>query len=163
MRALSGSRLKCLIAVGIVVIACGVILIIYSWMYPFGRRGSSHQYMAAALRFYAIEHEERFPYSVDGALVALSKLYPVYATAEALAGYSGKISEAQFFLQHGVPLTGTACSWHYVQGLDLNSNPNIALLWETQFGIIAFGQRDSHRRRVVVFVSGMHEYIQETE
>jgi hypothetical protein len=113
------------------------------YYYPFGHRPATLLCMDQALRDYADDHNGFFPYSDKGALNALQKLYPKYAQANLLAGITGDQSNIKRRLDSGEPLDSSMTSWVYFQGLNMNDNQNLVILYESHKGILPNGRRSS--------------------
>ena len=154
--------LRWVIVVGLVMGALGLCW--WKWQYPFGQRGCALPCMLADLDLYAKDHDGWFPNSSSNALAALSSLYPEYSTnPNSLAGISGDREKVYQLLRSGQALSEAACSWVYIQGLRLDDDNRLALLWDRSSGIDAVGRRSPKGGRAVGFVDGHYSQIAEDE
>lgn len=121
-------------------------------VYPHGHRPAALLSMYLVLRNYAADHDGNFPVSAKGGLDALRQLYPRYAAGIELAGISGDGEATVAALSHGSPLDPSLTSWVYAQGLRVDDDPDLALLWESKGGLYPNGRRNEFGGHAVVLV-----------
>lgn len=121
-------------------------------VYPHGHRPAALLSMYLDLRNYAADHDGNFPVSAKGGLDALQQLYPQYAAGIELAGISGDGEATVAALSHGAPLDPSLTSWVYAQGLRVDDEPDLALLWESKGGLYPNGRRNEFGGHAVVLV-----------
>ena len=121
-------------------------------VYPHGHRPAALLSMYLDLRNYAADHDGNFPVSAKGGLDALQQLYPQYAAGIELAGISGDGEATVAALSHGSPLDPSLTSWVYAQGLRVDDEPDLALLWESKGGLYPNGRRNEFGGHAVVLV-----------
>jgi len=143
--------------VALAVVAGGVMTVVgvslyRKSVYPHGHRPAALLSMYMDLRNYAAEHDGNFPVSTKGGLDALQQLYPQYATGIELAGISGDGEATVAALSHGSPLDPSLTSWVYAQGLRVDDDPDLALLWESKGGLSPNGRRNEFGGHAVVLV-----------
>ena len=122
-------------------------------VYPHGHHPAALLSMYLDLRNYAADHDGNFPVSTKGGLDALQQLYPQYAAGIELAGISGDGDATVAALSHGSPLNPSLTSWVYAQGLRVDDDPDLALLWESKGGLSPNGRRNEFGGHAVVLVS----------
>lgn len=120
--------------------------------YPQGHRPAALLSMYLDLRNYAADHDGNFPVSEKGGLDALQQLYPQYAAAVELAGISGDVEATAAALKRGSALNPSLTSWVYAQGLRIDDEPDLALLWESKGGLYPDGRRNEFGGHAVVLV-----------
>lgn len=128
------------------------------YKFPYGWSHCCDKALMFALQQYAEEHGGAYPAGEPTPDACLSLLYPKYADAVLLSGKTVPLAVAQKRLAHGQLLTPETCGWHYVPGLTLKSNPEIALLW----GKVALGhngERTPDGGQTVVRVDSQLDYI----
>lgn len=121
-------------------------------VYPHGHRAAALLSMYLDLRNYAADHDGNFPVSAKGGLDALQQLYPQYAAGIELAGISGDGEATVAALSHGSPLDPSLTSWVYAQGLRVDDDPDLTLLWESKGGLYPNGRRNEFGGHAVVLV-----------
>jgi len=141
-------------------------------VYPHGHHPAALLSMYLDLRNYAADHDGNFPVSTKGGLDALQQLYPQYAAGIELAGISGDGDATVAALSHGSPLNPSLTSWVYAQGLRVDDDPDLALLWESKGGLSPNGRRNEFGGHAVVLVGSevtnapavdWDEYLKEQE
>jgi hypothetical protein len=91
-----------------------------------------------ALLDYANEHKGRFPSGEATPEASLSLIGAQYAYL--LRRRDVSVEVVQQILENGQLLTPETCGWNYVEGLRLDSNPDLALFWDKE-GLSEMGQR----------------------
>ena len=129
----------------------------YRWTFPYGRSHSCDACLRKALYLYAKDHGGTFPAGEATPEASLSLLYPQYASAELLQGRTVPLDVVKARLKRGERLSPETCGWHYVEGLTLDDDPNLALLWG-KVPLGHNGQRSLDGGQVVQFVS-LENYI----
>jgi hypothetical protein len=110
-----------------------------------------------ALVEYANDHGGAFPAGEATPEASLSLLYPKYANAEILQGRTVPLEVVEARLKRGQLLSPESCGWHYVEGLTLDDDPNLALTWG-KVPLGHAGQRSTDGGQVVQFI-GLEEYV----
>jgi hypothetical protein len=119
-------------------------------LYPNGDRTAFMRVVASELMNYAARHDEWFPNGSDE-YRALAKLWPGSPCGPELAGLSGSISQVTNALNTGQSLSNFRI-WQYVPGYRSDDSPELAILWETEFGLWESGKKISQRTRAVLLV-----------
>src|SRR5262249_21407574 len=110
------------------------------------------------------DHQGRFPAGEPTSEASLGLLYPDYAPAGfGLGGKSVRESEADEVLRRGGRLGPESCGWYYVEGLTLNDDPGLAILWDKVSGLAENGQRRDGQGREVLFVCGLTRHVKDSE
>src|SRR5262245_19376168 len=112
------------------------------YRYPYGWSHCCDKQLMFALHWYAEHHGGAYPAGEATPEASLSLLYPEYANAELLRGKTVPVEEVKDRLERGERLTPETCGWHYVEGLTLNDNRRIAILWD-KAGLGHNGERNS--------------------
>jgi len=110
--------------------------------YPFGRSHCCLKNLGFALAQYAEEHNGRFPAGKACPEASLSLLYgDTYGVdAEVLRGKTVPVEQVEQKLKNGELLDPETCGWHYVEGLTLVDDPEIAIAWD-KVGLGHSGER----------------------
>lgn len=102
----------------------------YEYRYPYGPSHSCDIGMMFALDQFAEENGGKYPAGEDTPEASLSLLYPNYADANTLSGKMVPEEVTRKRLESGLLLTPETCGWHYVEGLTLSDDNEIAILWD---------------------------------
>jgi hypothetical protein len=102
----------------------------YRWTFPYGQSHCCILIVGGALESYAADHDGRFPSGSDCPEASLSLIYSNYVDAYLLRGKSVPLDVVQKALTINGKLGAESCGWHYVEGLTLSDNPEIAILWD---------------------------------
>ena len=113
--------------------------------------------MKQALYQYARDRGGAYPAGEATPEASLSLLYPKYANAELLQGRTVPLEVVNARLKRGERLSPETCGWHYVEGLTLDDDPKLALLWG-KVPLGHNGQRSPDGGQKVEFIS-MEFYI----
>jgi len=130
----------------------------YRQRYPYGWSHSCDKCLMFALHRYAEEHGGAYPAGEATPEASLSLLYPEYADAEILRGKTVPRTVVQERLERGERLTPETCGWHYVEGLTLKDDRQLAVLWD-KVGLGHNGERTPDGGRTVLLVNLGYEYI----
>lgn len=133
-----------------------------AWLYPYGWSHCCDTGLYSALAEYADSHGGAFPTGEPTAEASLSLLYPKLADADLLRGKTVPLAAAQAAFDKNGRLDPASCGWHYVEGLTVYDDPELALFWD-KVGLGHNGQRLSEGGHWVHFVSGIREYIPENQ
>lgn len=137
----------------------GVGWFYHQWKYPYGWSHSCDKFLMLALARYAEAHGGAYPAGEATPEASLSLLYPFYVeNAEILRGKTVPLDTVKAILESGERLGPDTCGWHYVEGLTLKDDPQLALCWD-KVGLGHNGQRLSDGGRTVLFVGCRQEYI----
>jgi hypothetical protein len=132
----------------------------YRYTFPYGQSHCCILQFHWALQFYAENHNGRFPsgqatpeaslsllakddYGV-GAYLLRGKTVPLEVVTKALA-------------KNGV-LGPESCGWHYVEGLTLADDPDVAILWD-KVGLGHNGERVKNGAHEVLLLDGSRQFI----
>ncbi len=136
----------------------------YAWYrhsFPYGATHKCDLGIAISLQEYAGKHGGNYP-DEGGSAASLSLLTEYGSSIDTLAGKAIRKTDAEAcFARHG-KLTEEFCSWHYVPGLRSDSNPQLALFWDTT-GLSHNGQRRKRPSYDVILVDGTRRSIPERE
>jgi hypothetical protein len=153
-------RYRVLIWFGIGVLLCSAGG--YGWwrhQYPFGYSHCCDIIVHVALLRYAQAHDGRFPTGQSTPEASLSLLYREdFIDAYLLRGKTVPERNVQQRLDSGQLLTPDTCGWHYVEGLRLTDNPQLALFWD-KAGLDHNGGRLPRGGHIVTFISGDRRQI----
>lgn len=131
----------------------------HDYQFPYGHTHHCDKMISFALLRYAEQHEGWFPKGEKSAEASLSLLYQDEPGLTcALPGKTVPESVVKERLESGKLLTPETCGWHYVPGLHLNDDPQLALFWD-KAGLGHNGQRLSRGGHFVCFRTGLIEYI----
>jgi len=154
------------IIIVLVVAACAAGLYAYQrHHYPYGRSHCCDTQLSMALRDYAEAHNGRFPTGEATPEASLSLLYrwkPNAGIANLLRGKTVPEKTVQETFDRGELLRPTTCGWHYVEGLTLSDDPQLALFWD-KAGLGHNGGLLSDGGHIVSYITSPHEYIPEQE
>lgn len=135
---------------------------LYKYWYPFGMSHCCSKCLYISLLEYAQDHGGKYPSGEATPEASLSLLYPKYADANSLRGKTVPLEVVENLLKQGKRLTPETCGWHYVQGLDLKDNYNLAILWD-KVGLDHNGGRLKNGGHEVLFLHGACQYIPASE
>jgi hypothetical protein len=132
----------------------------YRYTFPYGESHCCILVLGSALRSYAEEHNGRFPSgqaTPEASLSLLAKAdYGI--NAYILRGKTVPLEVASNTLAKDGVLGPESCGWHYVEGLTLADNPDIAIVWD-KVGLGHNGQRLKRGGHEVLLLDGSHNYI----
>jgi hypothetical protein len=99
--------------------------------YPYGRTHRCTRMLWFDLRQYAEEHDGKYPAGEATPEASLSLLYRTnHVRPEDLAGRAKSAEVARKILESGGLLGPDTCDWHYVEGLTLADEWDIAIMWD---------------------------------
>jgi len=132
----------------------------YRYTFPYGRSHCCLKQLGLALRNYADLHDGHFPLGGGCPEASLSLLYQGDdgIGGAVLCGKTKSAEEAQAILERGGLLGPDSCDWHYVEGLTLCDNPQLALVWD-KVGLGHNGQRLPNGGHTVWRLLGGEEVI----
>jgi len=130
----------------------------YRWEFPYGQSHCCILNVGGALQSYAEDHDSRFPSGGDCPEASLSLIYSNYANAYLLRGKTVPLTVVQDALVKFGKLGAESCGWHYVEGLTLSDDPEIAILWD-KIGLGHNGQRLSNGGHEVYYVGGDRRFV----
>lgn len=145
----------------LILVVFGGGMLSYRWHYPYG--DTHHACLsnrAIALRNYAELYGGFYPAggSCPEASLSLLSAYGDRIDAGNLGGKTVRPEFAQQVLNARGELGPESCAWHYVEGLTVNDDPQLALLWDT-IGLGHFRGRLAPGGHEVLFVNGNREII----
>jgi hypothetical protein len=149
------SRAKKIIFSLIGVIAVGITTgqVWYHYTFPYGWSHCCAKGLMFALEEYAQEHGGRYPFGGDSPEASLGLLYSNYVDANVLRGKTVSLQTVERALAKNHKLDPDSCGWHYVEGLTLSDDPQIAVVWD-KIGLGHNGQHLKNGGHEVIFVSG---------
>lgn len=131
------------------------------YYFPYGFHPCCNIALMFALEDYAEKHDGRYPDagSSGASLALLAAEFPQW---KEIVGKGGSAEAAErYYRTHGT-LPDELSNWHYVPGLTENSEPGLALFWDTT-GLSHAGMRQKPVRYEVSFVGGIRRLIDEAE
>jgi hypothetical protein len=135
----------------------------YRYRYPFGWSHRCDIALHQALFEYAEEHNGRFPHGESSPEASLSLVYQmVPSIGSILGGKSISENVALDRLKAGRLLDPDSCGWHYVEGLSITDDPNLALFWD-KIGLDHNGGRLPNGGHSVVTISGSRTIVSASE
>lgn len=137
---------------------------IYRYFFPYGYRHCCLKVLGLSLIGYAERHHGRFPSGAGCPEASLSLLSRdnCGVGAETLSGKTVPEEVAKRVLDRGELLGPDTCDWHYVEGLTLADDPQLALVWD-KIGLGHDGQRLDCGGHSVFRLSGHEEVVTEAE
>jgi hypothetical protein len=159
-------RLVILLTVLVVSVA-GLIGAAYIWhryTFPYGSSHRCLKGLGMALRIYAERHNGQYPTGGGCPEASLSLLYRDDHEIDGylLCGKTKSAEAAQAILERGELLGPDTCDWHYVEGLTLNDDYQIAIVWD-KIGLDHNGRRLPSGGHSVLRLSGIEEVIPASE
>jgi hypothetical protein len=158
---------KSSIVIGLLVIVAVVVVTAFRWVFP-----PSHQHCmkSAGLFFslYASDHGGKYPESEkgwgDALLMVMSDQVPQHSVAY-LVGVDDDGSRLLDALAKGTDVDEARCTRIYVQGLNKNSHPEIALFFDrdSEPGGDHFRCRYREPLREVLMADGSHQMIKDRD
>jgi len=149
----------------IVGVVLALALCVYSQLpsYPYGWSHCCLKGLGLALLQYAEKHDGHFPAGAGSPEASLSLLYreDYGVGAELLRGKTVPVEKVRSILERGELLGPDTCGWHYVEGLTMSDDPELALVWD-KVGLGHNGQ-DLHGGHSVWFLHGPEEVIPASE
>jgi hypothetical protein len=119
-----------LIVVGLV-LAVGGFFGYRQWKYPYGAGHCCIKQMGVSLQMYADKYGGRFPAGEKTPEASLSLLYrEAYGQPQDLRGKSVPENVVRSILEDGGLLGPDSCGWHYVEGLTIADDPELAIIWD---------------------------------
>jgi hypothetical protein len=115
----------------------------YRYMYPYGWSHCCLIQLGMALREYAEKHDGHYPAGAGCPEASLSLLYRDHCFGTdgyLLCGKTKSAEAAQKILEGGGLLGPDTCDWHYVEGLTMADDPQLAIVWD-KIGLGHNGQR----------------------
>jgi len=151
---------------GVTLTIIGVSLVVlpggYAWWwhqrYPYGWSHCCDKQLMFALADYARAHDGAFPAGGETSEASLSLLYPDYADANLLRGKTIPLEVVEPILAGGGRLGPETCGWHYVEGLRVIDNRNLALCWD-KAGLGHNGERLLEGGHWVIFIGHHIDYV----
>jgi hypothetical protein len=151
-------RLRVVLILTVLVGVVGGGWLYYRWRFPYGWSHSCDKGLMFALHEYAENHGGAYPAGEATPEASLSLLYPKHANKYVLQGKTVPLDVVKALLEKGDRLGPDTCGWHYVEGLTLNDDRQLALCWD-KVGLGHNGERLSDGGRTVLFVNLGYEYI----
>jgi len=152
----------------LLVIAAALVVLVVSMryyestQYPYGWSHCCDKALMLVLHGYARDHDGNFPAGEPTPEASLSLLYPKYADENLLRGKTIPLEVVENILKQGKRLTPDTCGWHYVEGLTMKDDPELALFWD-KVGLNHNGRLLSAGGHEVFFVRYDYRYIPEAE
>jgi hypothetical protein len=159
-------RLATLLMV-LVLLVAGLFAAIYAWYcytYPYGSSHCCLKGIGTALHIYAERHYGHFPTGGSCPEASLSLLCRSNCDIDGytLCGKTKSAEVAQAILERGELLGPDTCDWHYVEGLTLNDDDQIAIVWD-KIGLDHNGRRLPKGGHSVLRLNGIEEVIPASE
>lgn len=137
------------------------------WEYPYGR----NDYFTPAcqtclwddLCVYAELHEGRLPAGGPTPEASLGLLFGRVASPAELGGKTIPHDVVIDTMKRDGRLGPDSCGWHYVEGLTLNDDRRLAVLWDKVSGLGPFGCRTAGGGRTVIFIGGEEKVVPDAE
>ncbi len=159
-------RKKVAIAVVALMLLAGSMYGYYRYHYPLGMEHRCDIMLWFALSEYAEKHGGAFP---SGQATPEASISLVHSLDESGYEYAYLLHRRDIpedvvrqMLKRGQLLDPDTCGWHYVEGLRLDSNPELALFWDKE-GLGHNGERLSGGGHIVTFVGLGREHIPESQ
>jgi hypothetical protein len=134
----------------------------YRYYYPFGMSHRCDKILWGELREYAERNGGAFPSGQKTPEASLSLIHSLDPSggvnAYLLCPRGMSCDVVREILQQGQLLGPETCGWNYVEGLHLDSNPNLALFWDKE-GLDEMGCRLPEGGHFVSFVGQPCEYV----
>jgi hypothetical protein len=132
--------------------------------YPYGWSHCCLKQLGFALLQYAADHDRHFPAGAQTPEASLSLLYQedYGVDAELLRGKTVPVAVVRGLLERGQLLGPETCGWHYVEGLTLDDDPQIALVWD-KVGLGHNGEELSRGGHEVLYVGGWTRIVPASE
>lgn len=131
----------------------------HRYLFPYGYTHACSKYLAISFRLYANDHGGWFPHgesSPEASLGLLAKHDPT--TVYLLGGKHIPSSVAAQAFTNGT-FGPEMCGWHYVEGLHVDDDPDVAVAWDKVTGLGHNGERRRGFMHEVVFLGGYTEFI----
>lgn len=150
-------------AITLVVAALG-LYIFYHRTFPYGSSHCCDLILLQALQEYADNHGGEFPVGGSTAEASLSMIYSnvAWVSPDLLRGRTVSEAVVREALKRDGKLGPESCGWHYVEGLRVDDDPNLAIFWD-KVGLGHNGQRLSRAGHTVLFVAGDRRFIPESD
>ncbi len=162
-------RRKRAILVTVIASVVAPIVLGYGWWrytFPYGLSHCCDMILYGALEDYARTHDGAFPAGETTPEASMSLLYREktdwHADERLLRGKTVPEHVVKDILERGELLSQDTCGWHYVEGLRMDDDPRLALIWDTA-GLGHMGGRLAEGGHIVIFVDGQKEYVPEVE
>lgn len=151
---------KTVITLAVIAILVGTLYSLLSWyyrsLYPMGMYHRCDKQLYFALMEYAQEHGGEFP---SGQATPEASLSLIGAKcAYLLRRRDVPEEDVQQILENGDLLSPETCGWNYVEGLRLDSNPELALFWDKE-GLSEVGSQLPDGGHMVTFINSPYVYI----
>jgi hypothetical protein len=136
----------------------------YCFHFPYGYTHCCLKVLGLSLDSYAESHDGRFPTgeSCPEASLSLISRGDLGVGPETLCEKTIPAERARRVLDRGDFLGPDTCDWHYVEGLTLADDPQIAILWD-KVGLGHFGERLSGGGHSIWRLGGREEVVSEAE
>ncbi len=130
----NGRRRFVIVALSLLVLFVGSLTYFartYLPRYPHGWSHCCDKSLNSTLRSYAEAHDGWFPKGEESPEASLSLLYRLEPNIlEALRGKTIPSETVQTILEGGGLLGPSTCGWHYVEGLRMDDDRELALFWD---------------------------------
>ena len=155
------SRRKKLKVAGLIAVTViGCTLIWFRMSYPYGVSHCCSAGIGLGLRQYALDHKSWYPNGMESPEASFSKLYPEYENSlRAVRGKNIPLEAATAAWKRDGHLGPDSCGWHYVEGLNENDDPSIAVVWDKAWGLGHNGQRIRGFGREIILTDGSNRGI----
>lgn len=144
----------------ITIIGLGIVAeqIWYHYTFPYGWSHCCDIQLAFALQQYAEDHGGHFPSGADCPEASLSLLYSNYVNANLLRGKIISLKTVEHALAANGKLGPDSCGWHYVEGITLSDDSQIAIVWD-KVGLGHNGQRLEHGGHFIIRADGRQDFV----
>jgi hypothetical protein len=136
------------------------------YQYPYGGEHRCDKALYLALCTYAEKNGKAFPAgeATPEASISLIHTLEEYSPCASQLLHRRDVPKEQLdqIFQKGELPGPDTCGWNYVEGLRLDSSPELALFWDKE-GLSEVGMRLSGGGHMVTFVAGNSEHIPESQ
>lgn len=157
-------RRGCLFAIASVCVILAGVYGYYRYNYPYGFSHCCDIALMGALQEYADEHEGAFPTGETTPEASLSLLYNQGRGLDpnTLRGKTVPEKTVRTILERGGLLGPKTCGWHYTDGLRMDDDPRLALIWDKP-GLGHNGKRLTRGSHHVLMLNWERKFIPGTE
>jgi hypothetical protein len=128
--------------------------------YPYGKTHACSKNLGLVLRLNAEDHDGWLPYGEATPEESLGKLANEDPSCIPLLGGKNVPPEkVKAALEPGGHFSAQTCGWHYIEGLRVDENLQIAVAWDKTVGLNHFGERDSAIMHEIIRLDGTTAYI----
>ena len=130
--------------------------------YPYGRHHACSKNLGLSLRLYANDHGGWYPFggkTPEESLSLMRSNGDPYSITHVMRGkHLEQKNVDDAFARDGV-LGPSSCGWHYVEGLQKDDSPQLAVAWDRVTGVNHFGQWSKELQCEIVRLDGSTDHI----